>query len=370
MVILDIVFYAFIVIVCIQVIYYTIFLFQFKESKSLNHLTQSPAVSVIVCAKNEAKNLRAFLPSIIQQDYSKFQIVLINDASYDDTLAVMESFAEKHNNIKVVDVENNEAFWANKKYALTLGIKAAKYEHLLFTDADCKPVSKFWIQEMSCHFSKQKHLILGYGGYMKVKNSLLNKLIRFETVLTAMQYVSYANLGIPYMGVGRNLAYTKNTFFEVNGFMNHMHIRSGDDDLFVNQIGNKNNTAISLSPNSFTKSKPKQSFSAWIRQKKRHITTASHYKLKHKILLSLFFSSQFLFYVFSISLLIFQVYWQIVIGLIVLRLLIQIIAYTVVTKKLNEKDIIAFIPFLDIFIIAIQMSIFISNLISKPKHWK
>lgn len=370
MIILDIVFYAFIVIVCIQVVYYTIFLIQFKESKTLNSLAESPAVSVIVCAKNEAENLKAFLPSLINQDYSKFQIVLINDASYDDTLVVMESFAEKHKNIKIVDVKNNEAFWANKKYALTLGIKAAKYEHLLFTDADCKPVSKFWIQEMSSCFSAQKKIILGYGGYVKMKNSLLNKLIRFETVLTAMQYVSYANLGIPYMGVGRNLAYTKNAFFEANGFMSHMHIRSGDDDLFVNQIGDKNNTAICLSPYSFTESVPKKTLGAWLRQKKRHITTAGHYKLKHKILLSLFFSSQFLFYALSILLLLFQVHWQIVISLIILRLLIQIITYTQVTKKLNERDTVPFIPFLDIFIIAIQLSIFISNLISKPKHWK
>lgn len=370
MIILDIVFYAFIVIVCIQVIYYIIFLTQFKESTSSNLQAEALAISVIICAKNEAENLKAFLPSIINQAYSNFQIVLINDASYDDTLQVMESFAEKHNNIKIVDVENNEAFWANKKYALTLGIKAAKYNHLLFTDADCKPISEFWIRDMSRHFSNQKSIILAYGGYMKVKNSLLNKLIRFETILTAMQYVSYANLGLPYMGVGRNLAYTKTMFFEANGFMQHMNIRSGDDDLFVNQVSNYNNTAICLSPDSFTESVPKKTLAAWLRQKKRHITTASHYKTKHKFFLGLFFSSQFLFYALSILLLLFQVHWQVITGLIVLRIVIQVIAYIKTTSKINEKDLIPFIPFLELFLIAIQLSIFISNLISKPKHWK
>lgn len=369
MLILDIVFYAFIVIVCIQVIYYIIFLTQFKESTPVNNSKEVP-ISVIICAKNEAENLKFFLPSVINQHYNTFQIVLINDASYDNTLEVMEDFASKHSNIKIVDVENNEAFWANKKYALTLGIKAAKYNHLLFTDADCKPISAHWISEMSAHFSKEKSIIIGYGAYMKIKNSLLNKLIRFETVLTALQYVSYANLGMPYMGIGRNLAYTKDKFFETNGFMKHMHVQSGDDDLFVNQAANNQNTAICLSTNSFTTSKPKTSLGSWLRQKKRHITTASHYKTNHKLLLGIFYTSQLLFFALGVLLLLFQLQWHIVIGLIAFRIVIQIITYVKVTRILNEKDIIAFIPFLELFLIAFQLSIFISNLISKPKHWK
>ncbi|WP_223032913.1 glycosyltransferase [Hanstruepera marina] len=370
MLILELVFYAFIAIVCIQVIYYIIFFSQFKDSSSLNTAIESLPISVIICAKNEAGNLKAFLPSVINQNYPNFQIVLINDASYDNTLEVMEEFALKHTNIKIVNVKNNEAFWANKKYALTLGIKAAKYNHLLFTDADCKPVSEHWIAEMSTCFSKKKSIILGYGGYRKVKNSLLNKLIRFETVLTAIQYVSYTNLGIPYMGVGRNLAYTKEKFFEANGFMQHMHIRSGDDDLFVNQVANFNNATICLKHNSFTESLPKKTLSSWLTQKKRHITTASHYKSTHKFLLGLYFISQFLFVTLALLLLIFQFQWKLVLGLIALRLVMQTITYFKATQKLNEQDIIPFVPFLELFLIAVQLSIFISNLISKPKHWK
>ncbi|WP_250433009.1 glycosyltransferase [Hanstruepera flava] len=368
--ILDFVFYAFIAIVCIQVIYYIIFFTQFKDSYSLDTSIDYPPISVIICAKNEAENLKAFLPSITNQNYPNFQIVLINDASYDDTLEIMEEFAMQNTNIKVVNVKNNEAFWANKKYALTLGIKAAKYNHLLFTDADCKPISEHWITEMSSYFSNNKSIVLGYGGYKKVKKSLLNKLIRFETVLTAIQYVSYTHLGIPYMGVGRNLAYTKEKFFEANGFMQHMHIRSGDDDLFVNQVANLKNTAICLNPNSFTESVPKKTLGSWLVQKKRHITTASHYKSKHKILLGLYFISQFLFFTLAVLLLIFQFQWKLILGLIAFRLVIQTITYIKATRKLNEQDIIPFIPFLELFLIAVQLSIFISNLISKPKHWK
>ena len=295
MVVLDFVFYTFIVVVFIQVVYYFFLFKNFAFIKPEKTTSKKVPVSVIICAKNEAENLQRFLPSIISQNYPDFEIVLINDSSSDDTLEVMESFAKHHSNIKIVDVKNTEAFWANKKYALTLGIKASKHEHLLFTDADCKPISKYWIKDMCSHFNETKSIVLGYGMHTKIKKSFFNKLVRFETLITAIQYFSYAKIGLPYMGVGRNLAYTKKDFFNVNGFVNHIKINSGDDDLFINQIANSKNVSICFSEKSFTESVPKSTFSSWIKQKRRHISTAKYYKLKHKILLSIFYFSNLSF---------------------------------------------------------------------------
>ena len=370
MMLLDILLYFFIAITTIQVIYFIALFGKFAFLKAEKKTTNNLPISVIVCAKNEAENLKKFLPSIINQTYSNFQIVLINDASIDDTLEVMESFEEKHNNIKIVNVENNEAFWASKKYALTLGIKAATNNYLLFTDADCQPVSKHWITEMSSCFNENKTIVLGYGSHLKIKNSILNKLIRFETFLTALQYFSFAKIGLPYMGVGRNMAYTKDDFFKANGFMNHMHIRSGDDDLFINQIATAKNTDICFTEESFTESVPKASFKAWIKQKRRHVTTANHYKKKHQFLLALFYITQFLFWGLAIALLIPIFQWKIVVSLIFIRNLAQFIIYFKATKKLKETDLLIFTPILELFLIGFQLSIFISNLISKPKHWK
>ncbi|QDO95673.1 glycosyltransferase [Formosa sediminum] len=367
---LDIIFYSFVAIVFIQLFYYLVFLRTFAFLKPQPLPEQNIPVSVIVCAKNEEENLKQFLPSIIEQNYPNFQIVLINDASGDETLSVIEDFAEQHDCIKIVDVKNTEAFWANKKYALTLGIKAATHNHLLFIDADCKPVSKTWISEMTAAFQTDKSIVLGYGGYSKVKNSLLNKLIRFETVFTASQYFSYAKLGIPYMGVGRNLAYTKTLFFEANGFINHMNVRSGDDDLFVNQMATSKNTALCFSPESFTVSVPKKTLATWLKQKRRHISSAKYYKTSHQFLLGLFYLSQLLFWVVG-SLLISSLYhWEIVTCLISLRILIQWIVIGKTAKKLNESDLVGLIPILEIFIILTQLVIFISNKISKPRTWK
>ncbi|MBJ6369624.1 glycosyltransferase [Snuella sedimenti] len=367
---LDLVYYAFFVVVCIQVIFYVFFFGRFAFLKQKSKPPKSLAISVIVCAKNEARNLETFLPSILSQDYPNFEVVLINDASHDDTLDVMEHFASIHDNIKIVNVKNNEAFWGNKKYALTLGIKASKNDFLLFTDADCKPVSSNWIKKMSAHFSNKKTIVLGYGSYAKIKNSLLNKLIRFETVLTAIQYFSFAKAGIPYMGVGRNLAYSKATFFNANGFINHIKVRSGDDDLFINQVASSRNTAICIDTDSFTESIPKKTFKSWLRQKRRHISTAKHYKLKHKLLLGLFYCSQLLFWGLAIVLFLTNYNWPIICTLFALRLCIQFIVIGISSNKLEEKDLIFLIPFLEIFLIITQLTIFINNLISKPNHWK
>ncbi|MGB0891839.1 MAG: glycosyltransferase [Flavobacteriaceae bacterium] len=366
--IFTVLFYAFVAVTVIQIIYYLCFLsFAFSNNKEVKRKHHIP-ISVVICCKNEAENLHKYLPSVIEQNYNDFEIVLINDASSDNTLEIMESFQSKHSNIKIVNVENNEAFWGNKKYALTLGIKAAKHEHLLFTDADCKVLSNNWITKMSNQFSENKSIVLGYGKYKVEKYSLVNLLVRFETLLTAIQYFSYAKLGSPYMGVGRNLAYTKTEFFKTNGFIKHMNIKSGDDDLFIQDAANKKNTAICSSFDSFTESEAPSTLNELFRQKRRHISTANYYKFKHKFFLGLFFISKVLFYVLGIAYSIIN--WKIGLPIFGLYFFIQYIIVGYSAKKLKETQILYFLPFLEVFLLLFQFTIFIANSISKPTHWK
>ncbi|TVZ55335.1 cellulose synthase/poly-beta-1,6-N-acetylglucosamine synthase-like glycosyltransferase [Lutibacter sp. Hel_I_33_5] len=366
--IITVFFYFFVAVTAIQIIYYLSFLsFLSAKKKKSNNIKNLP-ISVIICAKNEAQNLQKYLPSVINQKYNDFEIVLINDASSDDTLEVMENFEKKNNNIKIVDVKNIEAFWGNKKYALTLGIKAAKNEHLLFTDADCLISSDNWISEMSTRFNEEKTIILGYGKYAKTKRSLVNLLVRYETLLTAIQYFSYAKLGSPYMGVGRNLAYTKSDFFKTKGFISHLHIRSGDDDLFIQDAASNTNTTICTSLDSFTVSDAPTSLQEWFRQKRRHISTSDYYKFKHKFFLGLFYTSKVFFYMLSIIFLIYN--WKISLPLIILYYLICYISVGLSAKKLQETQVLFFLPFLEIFLLLFQFTIFIANSISKPVHWK
>jgi len=364
------IFYFFIAIVVVQLFYYLGIFGKFAFAKPQTFTPNNIPVSVIVCAKNEENNVKKYIPLLAEQDYPDFEIVLIDDASSDETLEVFEEYERTYPNIRLVKVQNNEAFWGNKKYALTLGIKAAKKDYLLFTDADCYPTSKDWITAMTSQFSTEKTIVLGYGGYEKVENSIINKVIRFETVLTAVQYFSWAKAGLPYMGVGRNLAYKKEEFFNVNGFIEHIQVRSGDDDLFINQASTKENTTISYSPQGFTYSKPKESYKAWFVQKRRHVATANYYKFFDKMQLGLFYSSQLFFFLSVILLLSFQFQWIAVLALLATRYTIAWIVMGFSAGKFKENDIKIWFPVVEIMLIFTQINIFITNIFSKPVHWK
>lgn len=360
--------YVFGAVALINCSYYLLFSkFAFLKAPKKNTSEKFP-VSLIICAKNEAGNLQNHIPLWQNQQYPNFEIILINDASVDETLEVIERFAENDPRIRIVDVKNNEAFWANKKYALTLGIKRAKNTRLVFTDADCYPASEDWLATMASNFSDKKQLVLGYGAYEK-QPGFLNKIIRFETLMTAVQYFSYAQAGTPYMGVGRNLAYTSNLYYENKGFMSHIKIPSGDDDLFVNEAATSKNVALCVEPKAFTYSLPKQKRSKWLLQKKRHYSTAKLYKPKQRFLLGTYYTANLFFWILAIATMC-TAFWHFGLAVVFTRLVFQYIIIGNAAKKLKEADLIAFIPFYELFLVFTQLSIFISNSGKKNAQWK
>ena len=362
--------YIFIGLAVIQLAYYLGVFGQFAFAKAQQITPKRIPISVIVCAKNEEENVVKYIPLLAEQNYPDFEIVLIDDASGDNTLEIFEQFEKQYPNVRLVKVENNEAFCGNKKYALTLGIKAAKKEYLLFTDADCYPTSKDWITAMSSQFTMQKTIVLGYGKYEKIANSFINKIIRFENVLNTIQYFSWAKLGFPYMGLGRNMAYKREEFFNVNGFIDHMQIRTGDDELFINQAANGKNTTIAFTPESFSVSKPKTTFSAFFNQKRRQIATADYFKSADQFKLGLFYGSQLLFIITAAILFAFQFEWIIVLSIFLGRYLIAWVVVGFSAGKLKENDIKWWFPIVEIVLIFTQVNAYFTNLFSKPIQWK
>jgi len=368
--VLTLLFYIFIGVVSIQLAYYFLIFSRFSFGNSSQNLSPNEKpISIIICAKNESKNLNKNIELTLNQSYTLFEVIVVNDASTDNSLEILKAFQKKYPQLKIVNIPVSSTYTGNKKNAITKGIEKAMHSHLLFTDADCKPISRHWIRTMAAQFSNKKQLILGYGAYQKIEHSFLNKLIRFETLMTAIQYFSYARIGLPYMGVGRNLAYTKAVFQQANGLESHKHIKSGDDDLLINQIATSKNTSYCVSKQSFTISEPQTTFASWFKQKRRHITTATHYKPIFQFLLGLFYLSQFLFWILAIILLTFSFHWQLVIVLIAIRLITQYIILGKSAKRLHEKDLILGFPIFDFVIVMIQLSVFIRNLIAKPKSW-
>jgi hypothetical protein len=177
-------------------------------------------------------------------------------------------------------------------------------------------------------------------------------------------------MGNTYMGVGRNLCYKRSIFFKNKGFASHYHILSGDDDLFINETATSKNVSVEINPESFTFSKPKESFFAWFNQKKRHMSTGNFYKLKHRFMLGLFFFSQIFFYLSLAALLILKVQPQFVISVYFSRLIIQLLISGKCMQKLKELDILWLTPLFDICVILIYPILAISNLFIKNKKWK
>jgi cellulose synthase/poly-beta-1,6-N-acetylglucosamine synthase-like glycosyltransferase len=370
-IIFFIIFYIFCSAAAVQVFYYLYFYLSVHLKKQPEAKKRKEPVSVIICARNEAENLRNFLSSVLEQDYPDFEVIVVNDCSDDNSYEILGNYIKKYPHLKISTVNKDPKFTHNKKFAQFIGIKAAKNEILLFTDADCQPVTNKWIEGMTSHFDEKTDFVLGYGGYRREKG-LLNKYILYDTMIIAMQYLGMAMRGFPYMGVGRNLAYRRSVFFKNKGFGSYNHIISGDDDLLVNAVATGENTVVEFSPETHTRSVPCSEFNEWVLQKKRHLTTAPYYKFKDKLLLIAEPLTRVFFYASLIVLLCFLFLWPWVLSVFLLRLIIQIIVFTFTQQKLNEPGMLAFSLFFDIFSPLINGIIFLSNTRSRSgkNQWK
>jgi cellulose synthase/poly-beta-1,6-N-acetylglucosamine synthase-like glycosyltransferase len=296
-----------------------------------------PPVSIIISARNEAKNLEVNLPGFLEQDYTEYEVIVVNDRSDDNSEEVLTKLAKKYKHLKVSNLKNDSRFDQGKKLALTIGIKAAKNDILLLSDADCVPASDSWIKCIVRHYhNKDISLVLGVGLY-KRRKGLLNLLIRFETAFIAMQYISLARMGKPYMGVGRNLSYKKDLFFRNRGFASHLKVKSGDDDLFVNEVSTSKNTAVEIHPDSFTLSIPEKSFRDWLEQKKRHLTTSKFYQQSSKRILGFEYISRMLLIISFILLLFRYEHYIYILGVYILVIIFKSIIYILVFKRFKEK---------------------------------
>jgi glycosyltransferase involved in cell wall biosynthesis len=328
-------------------------------------------VSIIICARNEAENLNKFLSSILEQDYPDFEVIVVNDCSEDNSYLILGNYLLQYPHLRISTVNKDPKFTHNKKFAQFIGIKAAKNEILLFTDADCQPESDKWLENMTSHFHDTTDFVLGYGGYLPAKG-LLNKYIRYDCLTIAMQYLGMAIRGVPYMGVGRNLAYRRSLFFLKNGYGAHNHLISGDDDLFVNSNATKSNCIVEFRPESHTRSVPSRGFKEWMIQKKRHLTTAPYYRPGDQFLLFAEPASRLLFYTTLVTLIClrFNLIW--ISAVFGIRLLTQFTVYSLTRKKLNEPGILPYLLFFDIFSPVINGILFLSNIGSKSgrNRWR
>lgn len=339
----------------------------FKEKPLLDH-SDLPPLTVIIAARNEADNLFENLPYILQQDYPVFEVIVINNQSIDDSYHLLHAYQQQYPNLKIIEVAKSQHLKPGKKLPITLGVKGAKYEYLVMTDADCKPASNEWLQQIAQRFTAGKEIVLGYGPYMK-RAGFLNRLVRFDTAWIGASYLSMALAKLPYMGVGRNMAYTKDLFNRIHGFKSHYSLPSGDDDLFIQEAAKKGNYRIVLDRKSHCYSEASETWSGWIRQKTRHYTTADRYSVIKKWLLGIYPMTMLLLLItFVILMFSTEFRWLTLLVFSVVLLLKWYIQGKCFTK-LGEKGFIRYLPLWDLFYTLLMPVLYYSAEKKQANKW-
>lgn len=349
--------------------YYLLGIFFKASNQSKVAATHKQPVSVVICARNEEKNLMENIPVIMEQNHPDFEVIIVNDSSWDDTEAILKALQVRYPSIRIVNLDEEKQNMMGKKFALTLGIKAAKNDIILLTDADCVPTSENWITEMTSGMNDHRQLVIGFSPYNKYPG-WLNRIIRFDTLMIAAHYLGFANAGKPYMGVGRNMAYNKTLFFKVGGFKSHYSIASGDDDLFVNQVATNANVLIVSKPTAQTVSAPKQIWKDWFNQKRRHFTTIPYYKPSHRRMLAIWPVSFLLMMTGFTCALIFQTWMLLVSGLVFLRYIVQLTTLHRISVRLGQsRDIVWLALPLEFHLYLLNLGLYFTNLMRKPQKW-
>ena len=325
-------------------------------------------VSVVICARNEAHRLEKMVPLLMQQQHNAFEVVVVNDRSDDETWKVLQWMQPNYPKLRIVNVPAAEKFSYGKKIALGIGVRAAKHPNVLLTDADCVPASKDWIATMANGFRSGEQIVIGNSPYA-ANGSFTSILERFDGAQKAMQYMGFALAGLPYMGVGRNLGYTGEIFFKAKGARRHDHLMSGDDDLRINELARSGNTAVVSDPRSFMITGATPDLLTWIRRKRRHYTTAAHYRFIHQFLLVLFPLARLLFWAMCVVLAIKGMWLQLAIGLAV-KLLVLLPINMIALHKLKAGVVTWLALPLEWLFLLLDPLLYASTILAKPQRWK
>lgn len=361
------------VVLAIQIIYYfcvygkLIFNKKKKQAEDTGSQTEAlPPVSVVIAAKNEEYHLKDKLVFFLEQDYPEFEVIVVNDASTDECEYVLKAFSKLYPCLKVVNIVENVNKFRGRKFPISLGIKSAKYDHIVLAGADCVPSGFEWLKNLARNFSGKKEVVLGFCTYTKQKG-LFKFLLQYDNLTTAMNYMGLALSGHPYRGDGRNIAFKKDLFFKVGGFTKHYNLPLGEDDIFIRNVSTASNTTVSLTPESFLSSDAKHTYKEWKRQKIDRLSTYKYYKPSIKFLLSIPNITTLLFYAFVITLLLLSLPFEYVILAIVIKFVLQILIYFKSCERLGIKRVFIFAPLIELYFLLLNAELRLLSLFRKKK---
>lgn len=331
---------------------------------------ERPSVSVVIVSHNEAESLKKSLPYLLEQDYPKYEVVVVNYMSTDDTTFVLRVCSENYPNLKVVNFKADVNMFRGKKYPLSIGIKSAVGDVILLAEPDCRPNDFDWIGEMVCGYMRGASLVLGYS-LLNPEKGLLNALERYENMTYTASYAGAALMGNPYTATGRNLSYRREFFFARGGFISHYSFPDGADDLFVNQNATRSNTVVMLRKGAGMHYESSKTFGEW-RQKRIHRRASRRfYGWKDKALLSVYPLSQLLFIVSLVLLFVGGLFpWQLLVALLAVKFIWQIVCAFFLGKRFEIKSLYFLSPLFELYFLIADTFLSISTLCKKNRQWR
>ncbi len=358
---------AFVIITIIQVVYFWMFFSRLFFNKEKTRNEEHLPVSVVITANNQYTDLKSNLQSWLSQDYPNFEVVVVIDNSDDGSKELLKDFSRHNDNLHIVELMQKLNWFSGRKFPLSLGIKSASNDLILLTDHTCKPETSTWIREMVSAYTPGKEIVMGYTTF--ATKTGINKWLRFTAFYDALFYLSMALSGLPFKGIGKNLSYSRNLFYNHKGFSSHYVINAGDDELFVNRASNKSNVAIKITPESRVLHVRKISLSKWFATERTRLKIRRFFKWRDRLLIRGFSFTSFAFYGLLVFLLIMKVPLLILLSLFALRFISQMVIFGLVQKKLSEKNLLLLSPVFEILLILIDFVIWASLLFSRKSKW-
>ncbi len=314
------------------------------------------SVSVVIAARNEEKNIDLCAQAVLNQSYAqdKTEIIIVDDRSTDGTDEILNRLQRTKKQLHVIHIENGKSFKSPKKAALSLGIANATGDIIFTTDADCLP-PKNWLKNTVNLFSHETGVVVGAAPFFEQK-SIWSKVLAFDNLSKAFVAAGAAGWNIGLTCTGRNLAYRKRVFKEINGFSEIEHSLSGDDDLFLQTVSKHTSWKInySLNPETVVPSAAPPDLKSYIKQKRRHVSAGKYYGLSQKSAYFLFDLTNLLLFAGVVATLFTHGGWQASVFLFLGKLLFDFFALSLITNKLQKNHLLVYFPLWELFYVVSQ----------------